>query len=48
MQEKIDSLEENLELTKKQNDHIIMEMSFMKLFIANKMGWTIDEMNYGQ
>ena len=39
-------MESQLEEQKKQNDYLNMELSFMKMFMANKLGCKIEDMSY--
>lgn len=41
-------MEEELSYTRKNLDYLSMEVTFLKMFIANKLSLSLDEMSYGQ
>jgi len=40
-------MEEELSYTRKNLDYLSMEVTFLKMFIANKLSLSLDEMSYG-
>lgn len=40
-------MEEELSYTWKNLDYVTMELTFMKMFMANKFSLNLDEMSYG-
>jgi len=41
-------MEEELNYTRKNLDYLTMEVTYLKMFIANKLSMSLDEMSYGQ
>ena len=47
MKEKVERMDEELNLTKKNLEFVTMELSFMKMFLANKFSIPLEDMSYG-
>jgi len=40
-------MEEDLKETKKNLEYMTMEVAFLKIFLANKLSLSLDDMSYG-
>lgn len=41
-------MEEDLKETKKNLEYMTMEVAFLKIFLANKLSLSLEDMSYGQ